>query len=194
MKIILLLSASIIGITTCAASAVADKLKGSYGYTFTSSCVLSTLPFDANFNATGPAFGESLVQEGVRTFNGDGTGTVSANTLTVTIPALTPAAGSSSFTTSFTYTTGDDTWAIPGGGTLTGSVESGPRTGQTFKITNLAPATGRISKNRAVLTYDVVKPTVEVITYYTGTVPVATYNRICNRSAVLMKLDDDGVN
>jgi hypothetical protein len=144
--------------------------------------------------ATGPTFGDSLVQEGVRTFNGDGTGTVTANSMTITIPAATPSAGASSFTSSFKYTTGDDTWAIAGGGTLTGTVTSGSRAGQTFTITNTPPATGRISKNKSVLTYDVIKPTVELITYFAGSVPVATYHRICNRSAVLMKLDDDGVN
>jgi len=193
-KLALMLSASIIGITTWAATAVADQLRGSYGFTRTSSCVVSTLPFDANFQATGPAFGDSLVEEGIRTFNGDGTGTQSSTALTLTIPALTPSAGSSSFTSSFTYTTGDDTWAIAGGGSISGSINAGPRAGQTFKVTNLAPVTGRISKRGLILTADVVKPTVEVVTYYVGTVLVATYNRVCNRSTVLMQLDDDGVN
>ena len=117
MQRILMLSASIVGILW-ATNGVADspQLKGTYGFTRTVKCVVSVYGFDpSDFHALGPSFGEAFAEEGIRTFNGDGTGTQSTTTLGIIEPALTPCASSSHFNNSFTYIiNGDGSWRIPG--------------------------------------------------------------------------------
>jgi hypothetical protein len=75
-------------------------------------------------------------------------------------------------------------------GTDKGTVLSGPRKGQTFTIEGLPPATGVISANGRTLTTSILTPAVETITYSNGQV----FNRICARSRVYTKLDNDGAN
>jgi hypothetical protein len=190
----MLLSASMVGIIW-AANAVADspRLMGTYGFTRTVTCVVSASGFDPNdFHASGPSFGESFAETGIRTFNRDGTGTQSSMNLDIIDPALSPGASSSHFTSPFTYViNGDGTWAIPGGGSISGTVDGGPRAGQTFTITNIAPAIGWISRNAKTLTLTTVTPAIESITYYSGGVPVSTFYRICNRSSTLISLQDE---
>lgn len=190
-RILVLIPASITGIMWAAnAGADSPQLMGDYGFTRNVTCIVSASGFDSNdFHAVGSSFGESFAEKGVRTFNGDGTGAENFLALNITDPALSPGASSSHVTNPFNYTiNGDGSWTIPGGGSITGTVDKGPRAGQTFTITNIAPAVGWISQNAMTLTLDTVTPAIETITYYSGGVSVATFSRICNRSSVLISL------
>ena len=193
MQRLFMLSVSI-AVVIWAASAVADSpnLKGDYGFTRTVKCIVSHTGFDSNNRALDGYFGEAFAEEGVRTFNGDGNGTQSFTALNIEIPADHSGANSSHVTNQkFTYTVnGDGTWSIPGIGSITGHVDDGPRAGQDFTIFPVGPSLGHISTNAATLTLSTVTPTVETITYTTGSPPVvvATLYRICNRSSVHISL------
>src|SRR5262249_49157018 len=124
------------------ATAVADSpsIKGAYGFTGTAACLVapgSTVPPGPNptpgtalpnsgFDPVtlrpidGKVFSRSFSVEGIRTFNGDGTGTVKGTAVGITVPPtpqppgypnFPPAAGSGDFSFSFTYTAdGDGGW------------------------------------------------------------------------------------
>jgi hypothetical protein len=70
------------------------------------------------------------------------------------------------------------------------TVLSGPRKGQTFTIEGIPPATGLISVHGRTLTTSILTPGVETITYSNGD----NIHRICERSRVYIKLDNDGAN
>jgi hypothetical protein len=201
-------------VLTWAATAVADplKLQGDYAFTGTAACLYapgSTPPApapapgtpraNAGFNPNltpvdGRAFSRSFSVEGIRTFNGDGTGTVKATAVGIVppptpqppgAPAFPPDASSETFTFSFTYTVfPDGTWTtdmVPG--SFSGTVVTGPRTDQTFTI-DVLPFTGLIGEDAKVLTLATVDPTVETVTFSNGD----AWPRICHRSRVLVKM------
>jgi hypothetical protein len=188
MQRVFMLSASI-AVVTWAANAFADSpnLKGDYGFTRTVKCIVST---DSSFPHD-MTFGESFAEEGVRTFNGDGNGKQSFKALNIIIPADHPGAASSEVTDQpFAYSVnGDGTWSVPGNGSITGMVDTGPRHGQTFTIFPIGPSLGHISTNAATLTLSTVTPTIETITY-SSPIPdgYTTFYRICNRSSVEISL------
>src|SRR5262249_29863302 len=129
-------------VATWAASAAADspQLKGEYGFTGTGACLSTAAPgpgFNPNLTPTDGSFGQSFTSEGIRTFNGDGTGTVRGSSVGITIPANVNSASSDDFSFSFTYTVnGDGTWTSDVTGLETGTIKTGPRAGQTFTISN----------------------------------------------------------
>jgi hypothetical protein len=138
MQRVLLLSASVVAMTW-AANAVADSpnLKGAYGFTGTAACLVAPgnsggdpgndPPGPPGFNAllqpfnNGSSFSHSNAVEGIRTFNGDGTGTVKGTSVGITprptpgpppaVPHFPASAGSAVFKYDFTYTVnGDGSW------------------------------------------------------------------------------------
>jgi hypothetical protein len=112
--------------------------------------------------------------------------------MAITVPptiGFLPAGSSSEDGGSFTYTVADDTFTAETV-TDTGTVLTGPRAGQTFKVEGGKTVTGLISANRHTLTHATLIPGVETITYSNGDVE----HRICHRSRVYIKLDNDGVN
>ncbi len=153
----------------------------------------------------GQSFSSSFAVEGVRTFNGDGTGTVQGTSVGITvrptpgpppaIPAFPPSAEADTFQYQFTYTVNNDgSWtsdAVPG--TFTGAITSGPRAGQTYTLTNFPTVSGLTSKNASTLIAVVdplasgaFVPTVETINYQGGD----SWPRICHRSRVLINLSN----
>jgi hypothetical protein len=196
MQRVFMLSVSV-AVVIWAASAVADSpnLKGDYGFTRTVRCIVSDTGFNDKFRAEPDYFGEAFAEEGVRTFNGDGNGTQSFTGLNIEIPS--GEAGANGFHVTdqkFRYIIdGDGKWSVPGGGSISGFIDTGPRKGQTFTITNIAPAVGHISTNAATLTLSTVgTPVIETITHYDPTTspptPLDSLFRICNRSNVLISL------
>ena len=137
----LALSVSVVAITW-AATAVADSpnLKGAYGFTGTAACLVAPgsvpgptplpnptpgvalpnsgfqadlQPNDAVPGSSTVAFSHSFSVEGIRTFNGDGTGTVKGTSVGITVrptpgpngfPHFPPGADSAYFKYDFTYT------------------------------------------------------------------------------------------
>ena len=182
-------------VVTWAASAAADppQLKGDYGFTGTSACLSTAAPgpgFNPNLTPTDGSFGQSFTSEGIRTFNGDGTGTVKGSSMGITIPANVNSAGSDDFSFSFAYTVnGDGSWTSEVIGVETGTIKTGPRAGQTFTISrpNSPTSTGIISNNGSTLTLATLDPAVEIITFSNGDV----HKRICHRSRVFIKLSND---
>jgi hypothetical protein len=192
-------------VMTWSADAVAasSKLKGDYGYTGTLACIFSpgnpptTPPFsqDGKFLAQGFGVNQSVSVHGIRTFNGDGTG--SATLYVVGVERPTPPQTtyfgdgfSIQFTYSFTYTVNDDdTWTIgPLNGSITGSAVAGPRIGQTVEIDNFPTLTGDISQNAGTLTATSTLTSqdnpVETLKFSS---PPSPMYRICERSEVLIK-------
>jgi len=143
---------------------------------------------------------------GIRTFNGDGTGTVKGTTVGVTVrptpgpngyPHFPPSAGSSDFSFSFTYTVdGNGGWTatmVPGSYTQTHT--TGPRShfnpanggvDQTSTVDAIPPVTGMISKDGKTLIAAEDTPAVETHTYSNGDV----WPEICHRSRVFISLDN----
>ena len=205
------------------------RLKGSYGFTGAAECLVApghvgdlngpglanptpgiALP-DAGFQAnlrpndavpgsSSQAFATSFAVEGIRKFNGNGTGTVKGTVVGVTIrptpgpggfPHFPAAAGSADFSFSFTYTVHEDgTWIstmVPGSYLETHL--TGPRTGQTSTVDAIPPTTGMISEDGKTLTGAHVTTTVETHTFSNGDVEP----EICHRSRIYIKLghDDD---
>jgi hypothetical protein len=138
------------------------------------------------------SFSNSFAVEGVRTFNGDGTGTVTGSEMGITVPPtpdgatfphFPPSASSATFSYSFTYTFNNDgSFTNMVTGSITGTFQTGPRSGQTFTVSNFPQLLGMSSQNSSALTLATLVPTVETITYSNGDV----WPRICHRSRVLI--------
>jgi hypothetical protein len=173
------------------ATADSSHLKGTFGFTASDACLYASGGFNARLQALGTTFSASDAAEGVRTFNGNGTGTFTSRTTSITVPptvGFLPAASSSESSARFTYTVNDDSFTsenVPG--TNKGTVLTGPRAGQTFTVDGVPKATGLISANGHTLTTSILTPGVETITYSNGDVE----HRICHRSRVYIKLDAD---
>ena len=162
--------------------------------------------YDGNLhpNDFSTAFSHSNAVEGVRTFNGDGNGTVVGTAVGITprptpgpsgYPSFPPGAGSSKFKYDFTYTVnGDGSWtATMKPGSYQETFVAGPRTGQTAAIDTLPPVSGLISQDGKTLILVVdpltadgtaLVPAVETVTYSNGDV----FPQICHRSRVLISL------
>jgi hypothetical protein len=189
-----------------AALAASPQLKGQYAFTGAAHCINSTTGFTANFqalcadtnqpisNQPNPAnprsscpgvFAHTFSVEGVRTFNGDGTGAMTGRALSIDVPPNTGSLGASSesFTASFTYTVSNDgtvaTQLVPG--SFQGNVLTGPRAGQTFTIDQIE-LDGLVSNNRQAVTIASIDPAVETQQFSNGN----TRFRICHRSRVLI--------
>jgi hypothetical protein len=210
------------------ASAAAEppKLKGSYGFTGAADCLVApgfagnpsgapianptpgvALPnsgFQSNLRPNDAVIGPtqsyvySFGVEGIRKFNGDGTGTVKGTAVAVTgrptpgpggYPHFPPAAGSSNFSFSFTYTfAGDGSWTatmVPGSYSETHL--TGPRAGQTSNIDAIPPVTGMVSRDGETLIAAQITTVVETHTYSNGDVDP----QICDRTRVYIRLKDD---
>jgi hypothetical protein len=185
-----------------AASALADSdrddhgvnnrsLKGDYAFTGSASCLNSVGGFTASFLPIGANVSTTnFMAQGIRTFNGDGTGTVhDAYTISLVVPpVVTPSASSFSYSESFTYEVQPDgsvTFTLDG--PLTATETAGPAPGLTVSEVGILQQ-GRISADGATLTTGAVStPTVETLTFSTGFVE----QRICTRSFTLIKLKRD---
>jgi len=187
MKRLLILTAGVVAIM-CATNAFADNLNGDYGFTGSGACLIASAGtgFNSNQMPSGDSFGNSESVEGIRTFNGDGTGTVKGSSMTVTIPATNRSASSDDFQFNFTYTVNSDgSWTSDlVAGSYSGTVTSGPRNGQTFMIAALPTISGLIKNNKSVLTAATLTPTVETITFSNGNI----FQHFCHRSRVYIEL------
>jgi hypothetical protein len=221
-------SVSVVALTWAgAALADPPRLQGSYGFTGSAECLIAPghfgpytgpglpnptpgvaqpnsgfqpnlRPIDATPLTPTQAFANSFAVEGIRKFNGDGTGTVKGTAVGVDprptpgpsgYPSFPPSAGSSDFSFSFTYIVNPDgTWT----GTMTpGSysenILTGPRAGETATLDAIPPVIGMISQDGNTLIAAHVTTAVETHTYSNGDV----WPMICHRSRVFIRLNDD---
>jgi len=165
-------------------------LLGTYAFTGEATCIVSpTDGFNPNLTPTNPVgrFMLSFSVQGVRTFNGDGTGTVSGRSVAVThsdVAAVLGGGSSSDFQGSFTYNVAPDgTFTTVLSVPLTSTILTGTRAGQTVTIDQI-PLSGLISQDHKSLTLASVTPTVEVHTFSNGDVQ----QRICHRSRIHLRL------
>jgi hypothetical protein len=210
-----------------AAAADSPRLKGSYGFTGTAACLIAPghagdpngpplanptpgvalanagfqpnlRPNDAVPGSSSQAFSQSFSVEGVRKFNGDGTGTVKGTVVGITprptpgpggFPHFPSAAGSADFSFSFTYIVNPDgTWTgtmVPG--SYSENHLTGPRAGQTSTVDAIPPVIGMISQDGKTLIAAHVTTAVETHTFSNGDVEP----QICHRSRVFIKLNGD---
>lgn len=209
-----------------AAAADPPRLKGSYGFTGEAGCLIApgyagnpngppipnptpgvALPNSGfqpdlrpNDVLTGvtASISSTFAVEGIRTFNGDGTGIVRATVIYSVgrptpgpggYPHFPPSAASADFSFSFTYTVNPDgSWTsamVPGS---YNQIElTGPRAGQTSTVDAIPPITGLVSQDGKTLIGAHLTTAVETRTYSNGDVDP----QICHRSQVFIKLNDD---
>jgi len=174
-----------------AANAAADSpnLKGAYAFTGTAACLVSASGFNGRLQALGIPFSRSFSVEGIRTFDGNGNGTVKGTTVGIVAPptpGFVPSASSADFTFNFTYVVNpDSSWTaamVPG--TYTETITAGPRAGQTATVDAIPPVSGVISSDGKTLIAAHITPTIETYTFSNGDIEPA----ICHRSRVFIKL------
>ena len=195
-------------ICTSALAGGGPQLKGEYGFAGAAHCITSSVGFSASGEArcadTGQpisfqpnpssprntcpgVFATTNSVQGVRTFNGNGTGTVQGNNVSLTVPPNTASLGASSddFSFSFTYSVDGDggftSEVVPG--SYQGQILTGGRAGQTYTI-NQINVEGLISNDKKSLVIASVEPTVERQQFSNGDVRY----RICHRSRSLIRM------
>lgn len=170
-------------------------LKGDYAFAGEAVCLQSEDGFNPNLTPAGPPapFPQvlSLSIQGVRTFNGDGTGTVMARVISISHPFALPttpnpvfnrgSAGSLDIESDFTYTVSPDLKVTITTPLINGTFLTGPRAGQTQTVTNVPPFIGYISEDLQSLTLAHEEPGVEHQQFSNG----QASDRICHRARIL---------
>jgi hypothetical protein len=185
-------------------------LKGDYAFSGAGSCLAANLNgagFSPTLQPLSPVTSFGFMVEGVRTFNGDGTGSVTGHSVSVTQPGRINepdplngplgeggiSATDSTFSATFSYQ------VAPDGRTFTAhhadftiTFTAGPRTGQSATLSpaepdeELVPIAGHISNDLKTLVFGTAHPAVEVITFL-GPL-VGPQHRICHRSRTAVKI------
>jgi hypothetical protein len=160
-------------------------------------------PKDSGEPTPSQNYSRSFAVEGIRTFNGDGTGTTAVGISVRPTPGpngfphFPPSAGSAEFKFDFTYTVNaDGSWTstmVPG--SYSETHVTGPRShfnpanggvDQTSTVDAIPPVTGMISQDGKTLIAAHVTTAVETHTYSNGDVDP----QICHRSRVFIRLKD----
>ena len=158
-------------------------LHGDYTVLGEGTCLVALPPgFNPDLTPIDVRFTFSFSTQGIRTFHGDGTGTVHSRSVSVTHPA-TPI--TIDYQASFTYIVAPDRTVTVVSGPVTGTVFTGSRARQTFTLDPFPVLTGLIALDDKSLTLASEEPTVEVQTFSNGDV----HYRICHRSSILLKLN-----
>ena len=194
----LLLSAAVLT-STNTGHAASKKIKGQYAFSGSAECIVSGTPFSDNFTPTSFSTHMSFNIIGVRTFNGDGTGTIRGRNVTINLPPVTNTsttppttplggigASAGDVSASFTYTIDDFGYIhidiVPG--TFIGTTVSGPGAGSTNTLDHVQFG-GIVSADHKTIHLASIDPIMEtqVITPVSG--PQFTRYRICHRARVL---------
>jgi hypothetical protein len=215
-------AALVVAATCTTASADSPRLKGSYAFTGTAACLTApggvngTTPVpnptpgvalpNSGFNSrlqpidVGTSFTRTYSVEGIRTFDGNGNGTVKGTVVVVLgrptpgptgFPDFPPSSSSADFSFNVIYSVnGDGSWTssmVPG--TYTETFTSGPRANpvvQTATVDAIPPVNGAISSDGKTLIAAHVAPAIETHSFSNGDV----WPEICHRSRVFIKLQD----
>jgi hypothetical protein len=179
-----------------ASAAAPPQLKGEYAFTGEGACLNAPFGFNPDLSPVdGKVYSLSHSVQGVRTFNGDGTGTVQGMAVTIVPPPtpglpginFPPNASSHEFSFQFTYHITKDgmitTQMVPG--TYIGTWLTGTLAGQTYTIDQFS-LSGMASNDKKVLTLATGTTEVETHTYSNGSIRP----QICHRSRVLIWLGE----
>ena len=181
-----------------------NLLRGDYAFSGEATCLGSSLSasppggFNEDLTPVTPPFPFvfSYSIQGVRTFNGDGTGKVVGRTVSFSHPYALPSnpayfnpggASSSDIEADFTYEVAPDRTLTIDQPLSLGTVLTGTRTGQTFKLENVR-FVGLMPRDGKILTIASGEPTVETHTFFAGNAPVFVRAQICHRARMLFKL------
>lgn len=138
-------------------------LRGNYAFTGEDVCLVSAKGFDADFNPLGPTAVFSYTIQGVRTFNGDGTGRLIARTVRLDAPRRSgPGAlgGSADLSADFTYEVASDRTVTVEQGPMT-STDIGEPDARTTVIIEDIKFYGQIAQDLKTLVMSTEKSTVE---------------------------------
>ena len=179
-----LLSASLLSGSVFAAE---KNPSGTFGGVGELGCLFAPSGFNASNQPTDPssAFSNNGSVVAVYTFKKNGTGTLLTRTVTNT-QSQNPSASSSTAQANFTYTvakSGEITITSTGTPGVTGSIDSGPRSGQTFAIDTLT-LNAFIAQGNKAIAVATTNPNVETITYSN----LDSFPRICHREVTLMPI------
>lgn len=182
------------GAVSAQAKDLDKRLKGDYAFAGEATCLVSIGGFNSNFEPVGPPapFPRTVTFsiQGVRTFNGDGTGKVIARSVSIVHPVALPgtppffnrgSASSADLESEFTYTVSADLRLSISTPVVTSKILTGARTGQTVTITNVPPFAGFVSEGMESLTLAHEAPGVEHHHFSNGDAD----QRICHRSRIL---------
>jgi hypothetical protein len=167
-----------------------QMLKGDFAFTTSAACVVSPASFfptyqpPAGFSPAlvplGPSFVFTNSFQGVRTFNGDGTGSVTARVVTVPISG---AASANDVSGQFTYSVAADRTLTIDDGPFHSVPVAGPGVGQQQMVSNFPTYIGRLSSDGRSLTFATFNPGVEVVTMLVPAPELVASARICHRAS-----------
>ena len=169
-------------------------LKGDYAFAGEATCLISFTGFNSNLepnNTPGGLWPRVLTFsiQGVRSFNGDGTGRVVARVVSLSHPFALPTtspvffrgnASSADLVSDFTYTVSPDLTVNVITPVVTGTVLTGGRATQTVTITHVPPFTGFVSEGLDSLTLAHAAPGIEHHHFSNGD----SDQRICHRTRI----------
>jgi len=175
--------------STATAESQTHKLKGDFAFSGGAVCVVSSatftplyhppLGFNPNLTPIGPTTVTTFSIQGVRTFNGDGTGSMKARGVFLGNPPGPVNVNVQDITAQFTYSVAAD-------GTVT--IDQGPTdslnvggTGQLSRVTDIPTFVGRLSSDRNSLTFATFNPGVETVTRLVPAPEQVTLVRVCHR-------------
>ena len=187
-----------------ASSAMAEsrthRLKGNFAFSGSGVCVSSpaiitptsyTPPpgFNTGLVPLGPTFVRTFSTLGVRTFNGDGTGSFRARSVFLGNPGF---ANAQDVTAPFTYSVAaDGTVTIDQGPNISVTV-AGPNVGTQSSVSNVPTLVGRLSSDRNSLTLATFNPGVETVTQLVPGPELVTSVRICHRARTDIRISRGG--
>ncbi len=155
-------------------------LDGEYRISIIESCVQTTGEFDEDFRVPSGVF-RTRTKGGITTYNGDGTGTTSR--LVLNMFESNPfgpfvAVSQSSTECDLTYTVNPDRSFTQTLTNCSGTVLTGPRTGEPFTLSDIE-LQGQIDRKRQVLSYTNNDTTVVTLTLNPETPEELIFKRIC---------------
>jgi len=187
-----------------ASSAMAEsrthRLKGDFAFSGSSVCVISaaiitpasyTPPpgFNADLVPLGPTFVRTFSTLGVRTFNGDGTGSFRARSVFLGNPGF---ANAQDVTAPFTYSVAADGTVTIDQGPNNSVTVAGPNVGTQSSVSNIPTLVGRLSSDNNSLVSATFNPGVEVVTQVSPAPELVTSVRICHRARTDIRISRDG--
>jgi len=201
------LSGSALVMTLAASSAMAEletrHLRGDFAFSGTGVCASSqaiitptsyTPPrgFDANLVANGEPFSViTFSHHGVRTFNGDGTGSVVARVVALSIGDRA-SASSSDQEIQFTYSVAPDGTVTTDQSPTHNVFVSGGRTGQQTRISNIPAVVGRLSADRNSITFATTSWALSLTRSFCPVVSVMTVSGVASRYSIRSEFSTKG--